>query len=126
MKAFKTTDLPWSEIAHELVGAEHGLDVTLLFVEAPPGRSPALHRHPYAELFVILEGNARFTVNGEEIDAGAGDVLIAEPGEPHAFVNTGAGLLRQIDIHLSPSFSTEWLDAPDRLRHAAVRHEDAS
>ena len=118
MKAFKKTDLPWSEIAHELVGAEHGLDISLLLVEAPPGRGPALHRHPYAELFVILEGSARFTVNGEEIDAGAGDVLVAEPSEPHAFVNTGAGLLRQIDIHLSPSFSTEWLDMPDGLRHA--------
>ena len=110
MKVFKKKDLPWSEIAHELVGAEHGLEVTLLFVEAPPGRGPALHRHPYAELFIVLDGAARFTVNDQQIDVGAGEIIVAEADEPHAFVNTGAGVLRQIDIHLSPSFSTEWLD----------------
>ena len=111
MKTFKKTNLPWSEIAHELVGTEHGLDVTVLFVEAPPRRGPSLHRHPYAELFIVLEGTARFTVNADRFDAVAGDVVVAEPGEPHAFVNTGTRTLRQIDIHLSPTFSTEWLDA---------------
>jgi hypothetical protein len=27
----------------------------------------------------------------------------------HGFVNAGAGVLRQVDIHLSASFSAEWL-----------------
>jgi mannose-6-phosphate isomerase-like protein (cupin superfamily) len=31
-------------------------------------------------------------------------------GVPHGFTNTGDGPLRQVDIHLSPSFSTTWLD----------------
>ena len=110
MKAFRKKDLPWSQIAHELVGADHAIPVTLLFVEAPPGRGPALHRHPYAEIFVVVEGTARFTVNGRQIDAVEGDIVVAEPGEPHAFLNTGSGVLRQVDIHLSPSFSTDWLD----------------
>jgi hypothetical protein len=26
----------------------------------------------------------------------------------HGFVNSGDGSLRQIDIHVSPSFDTEW------------------
>jgi mannose-6-phosphate isomerase-like protein (cupin superfamily) len=39
----------------------------------------------------------------------AGDVAVVGPGEPHAFTNTGDGPLRQIDIHLSPHFETEWL-----------------
>jgi hypothetical protein len=29
-------------------------------------------------------------------------------GQWHGFVNSGDGPLRQIDIHVSPSFSTEW------------------
>ena len=110
MKAFKKTDLRWSEIAHELVGAEHGLDVTLLLVEAPPGLGPALHRHPYAEVFIVLEGQARFNVDSEELDVRAGDIVVAEADEPHAFVNSGTGQLRQVDIHMSATFSTEWLD----------------
>jgi mannose-6-phosphate isomerase-like protein (cupin superfamily) len=29
---------------------------------------------------------------------------------PHRFVNTGDGPLKQIDIHVSASFATEWLE----------------
>jgi mannose-6-phosphate isomerase-like protein (cupin superfamily) len=34
---------------------------------------------------------------------------VVDAGQPHGFVNSGEGRLRQIDIHLSPSFDTEWL-----------------
>jgi quercetin dioxygenase-like cupin family protein len=110
MQILKRDQLPWSAVAHELVGAEHGLDITILFVDAPPGRGPALHRHPYAEVFIVQEGEATFVVDGQEQIARAGDILIARANQPHAFVNSGAGPLRQIDIHVSASFSTEWLD----------------
>jgi quercetin dioxygenase-like cupin family protein len=110
MKTLRRDELPWSAIAHELVGADHGLEVSVLFVDAPPGGGPALHRHPYAELFIVLDGEARFTVEGAQIDARAGDVVVAEAGEAHAFVNTGAAPLRQVDIHLSATFETEWLE----------------
>jgi quercetin dioxygenase-like cupin family protein len=110
VKRLRQDELPWSAIAHELVGVDHGLDVCVLFVDAPPGDGPALHRHPYDELFIVLDGEARFTVDGEAVDARAGDILVAEAGEAHAFVNSGTGPLRQVDVHLSPGFSTEWLD----------------
>ena len=110
MDIIKQDDLPWSSIARELVGAQHGLGITLLFVDAPPGRGPALHRHPYAEVFIVQEGQATFTVDGEQQEVRAGDILVAHANQAHAFVNSGDGPLRQVDIHLSPSFSTEWLD----------------
>jgi mannose-6-phosphate isomerase-like protein (cupin superfamily) len=109
----RRVELPWSEIAHELVGADHDLDVTILFVDAEPGRGPALHRHPYAEVFIVQEGEATFTLDGETVHARPGDILVARPNQPHAFVNSGSGPLRQVDIHLSPTFSTEWLGASD-------------
>jgi len=109
MQIIKQDQLPWSEIAHELVGAEHDLGITLLFVDAEPGRGPALHRHPYDEVFIVQEGQATFTVDGETIEAGPGDILVAHANEAHAFVNSGTGPLRQVDIHLSATFSTEWL-----------------
>jgi quercetin dioxygenase-like cupin family protein len=109
MKVLKQDQLPWSEIAHELVGSEHGLDITLLFIDAEPGRGPALHRHPYAEIFIVQAGQATFTIEGEEQESTAGDILIAHANQAHAFVNSGTGPLRQIDIHLSPTFKTQWL-----------------
>ena len=109
MSVLKRDDLPWSSIAHELVGADHGLEITVLFVEAPAGRGPRLHRHPYDELFIVQDGEATFTLDGEQLQARAGDIVIARANQPHAFVNSGTEPLRQIDIHLSATFSTEWL-----------------
>src|SRR5262245_4719651 len=64
MPIIKRGQLPRSEIAHELVGAEHELDITLLFVDAEPGRGPALHRHPYAEVIIVQDGEADLTLGG--------------------------------------------------------------
>jgi quercetin dioxygenase-like cupin family protein len=113
MPIIKRRQLPRSELAHELVGAEHGLAITLLFVEAEPGHGPALHRHPYAEVIIVEEGQAALTLGGERHEAGAGDIVVVLPNQAHSFVNSGSGPLRQIDIHLSPSFSTEWLEDRD-------------
>jgi len=110
MEILRQEQLPWSEIAHELVGAEHGLGITVLFVDAGLAGGPALHRHPYDEIFIVQAGQATFTIDGEQHEASAGDILIARVRQAHAFVNSGSGPLRQIDIHMSPTFSTEWLE----------------
>jgi mannose-6-phosphate isomerase-like protein (cupin superfamily) len=103
--------LPLSNISRELVGADHGgLDVSIIFVDAAPGRGPSLHRHPYAEVFIVQEGRATFVLGDEELEVQAGQIAIAPAGVAHAFTNTGDGPLRQVDIHLSPTFQTEWLE----------------
>jgi mannose-6-phosphate isomerase-like protein (cupin superfamily) len=58
-------------------------------------------------------GQATFTVDGEQQEVRGGDILVAHANQPHSFVNSGTGPLRQVDIHLSPSFSTEWLEQRD-------------
>jgi mannose-6-phosphate isomerase-like protein (cupin superfamily) len=40
----------------------------------------------------------------------AGDIVAIPAGEPHGFVNSGNVRLRQINIHVSPRFVTEWLE----------------
>jgi mannose-6-phosphate isomerase-like protein (cupin superfamily) len=101
---------------HELPGAEleggryGGARVCLIFVDAAPGEGPRLHQHPYEEVFIILEGQPRFTVGQRTLDARPGQVLIVRPHVAHKFVNAGAGRLRQIDVHASPRFETEWLE----------------
>ena len=109
MSVIRVEDLPCSAIAHELVGADHGVGVTCLIVDAPPGRGPELHKHPYEEIFIVQEGEGTFVVGEEELVVRAGEVAIVPPDTPHKFVNSGDGPLRQVDIHVSPSFSTEWL-----------------
>jgi mannose-6-phosphate isomerase-like protein (cupin superfamily) len=94
----------------ELQGINAGVGVCLIFIDLPPGEGPKLHRHPYEEIFIILEGTPRFRVGDETLEAAPGQIVIVRPSVPHAFVNAGAGRLRQLDIHVSPSFQTEWLE----------------
>ena len=115
VQVLRQEELPLSNFARELVGADHGgAGVCILFVDAAPGQGPRLHRHPYEEVFITLEGEASFVADGEETQVRAGDVVIVPPTMPHSFRNSGEGRLRQIDIHLSPVFSTGWLDGESR------------
>lgn len=75
-----------------------------------PGGGPRLHRHPYAEIFVIRRGRALFTLGAEHAEAGEGDILVAAAGVPHKFENAGPGPLETIDIHQNGKFITEWLE----------------
>ena len=102
--------LPWSAIAREFVGDDHGgVALTFLSVDAGPGQGPSLHRHPYDEVLIILEGEATLDDGVDRRAAAAGDIVVIPAGQPHAFVNSGEGRLRQIDIHASSGFATEWL-----------------
>jgi mannose-6-phosphate isomerase-like protein (cupin superfamily) len=91
-------------------GSQHGgLNVTFILVEAAPGEGPRLHKHPYAEVFIVLEGQATYVAGAARLEVLGGQVVIVPPGMPHKFVNSGSGPLRQVDIHLSPEFITVWL-----------------
>jgi mannose-6-phosphate isomerase-like protein (cupin superfamily) len=109
MPVISQSSLPFSRIARELVGADHDAGVCLIFVDAAPGDGPSLHRHPYEEIFITQEGRCTFFVGDDTFEAGAGEIVIAPAGVPHRFVNSGDGPLRQLDIHVSPHFETEWL-----------------
>jgi quercetin dioxygenase-like cupin family protein len=103
--------LPKSGNAHEFQGHEHGgVGVSFLILEAPPGAGPGLHKHPYEEIFIVRDGEATYFVGDQEHRVTAGQVVIVPADTPHGFVNSGTGPLRQVDIHVSPRFVTEWLD----------------
>jgi mannose-6-phosphate isomerase-like protein (cupin superfamily) len=61
-------------------------------------------------VIVVLEGEATLDDGIETRIVGRGDLAVIPAGQPHAFTNTGDTPLRQIDIHASPRFATEWLE----------------
>jgi mannose-6-phosphate isomerase-like protein (cupin superfamily) len=104
-------DLPYRGNSYELEGHLHGgAKVSVIFFEGPPGSGPHLHRHPYAEVFIVQEGQATFIVGDASLEVTGGQIVVAPAGVPHKFTNTGTGPLRQIDIHASDRFVTVWLD----------------
>ena len=59
---------------------------------------------------MVQEGTATFTAGEERIQATSGQVVVVPAGVAHKFVNTGTGRLRQVDVHASGRFVTEWLE----------------
>ena len=107
-------ELEHSDHSHEFVGAEHGdVPFSVILVHSRPGVGPKLHRHPYAEVFVVESGQATFQIGERSIVIEGGNVVVSPPGEAHGFTNTGDGELRLIAIHGGARFSTEWLAGDD-------------
>lgn len=107
-------DLAHGPHAHEFVGADHGdVPFSVILVHSRPGVGPKLHRHPYAEVFVVESGQATFEIGDETVVVEGGHVVVSPPGEAHGFTNTGSGQLRLTAIHGAGRFETEWLAGPD-------------
>lgn len=86
--------------------------ISLLFVDLPPGEGPRLHVHSYEEIFLLHEGQARFTIGCSTRDIVAGELVAVRAGIPHKFENSGSGRLLQTNIHLNPAIVTTWLEEP--------------
>lgn len=109
-KPAKVLSSEWQKPGQVLRGLLEGKNlntgVTLIrYVTDIVGEGPALHVHPYDEIFTITEGRARFSVGDETIDAEAGDIVLGPANIPHGYQNLGPGRLDSLDIHLSP----EWI-----------------
>ena len=103
-------ELPHDGQTHEFEGVDQGTDVSFIWVDMPPGGFVRLHKHPYKEIFIIQEGIATFTVGSETLEAHAGQVIIVPAETPHKFMNKSNGHLKQVDIHISKKFITDWLE----------------
>ena len=61
----KVADLPFRGTSHRFVGEDcGGVNACAYLVNAPPGRGPVLHRHPYDKIAFVQGGAARWTVDG--------------------------------------------------------------
>lgn len=108
MYRVRQEDLPFRGMSYNFVGAEQGdTGISAFLLDAPPGRGPGPHRHPYDEVQFIREGRGRYMVDGVQFEAAAGDILVIKAGEIHSFTCIGGANLVQVDIHLSPRFIQE-------------------
>jgi mannose-6-phosphate isomerase-like protein (cupin superfamily) len=101
----------WTENYEELPG---GAGVSLILEStSQEGVGPRLHRHPYAETFVIRRGSATFTIGAgdaaREVVGHAGQVIVVPAETPHRF-RTGPGGYEAVHIHASVRFVTQWLE----------------
>ena len=93
-----------------LKGADHGATISLILDHSEPGHGPRLHRHPYDEAWVVIEGSVTFQVDDDKQQAGPGDIVIVPPGAAHKFTNDAPGRSHLVCIHASATMITEWLE----------------
>ncbi len=68
-----------------------------------PGQSHALHAHTGMDkVYQVVDGEGVFLLDGRELAARAGDLLVAPDGVPHGVKNTGPGRLLVLAI-LAPA-----------------------
>jgi mannose-6-phosphate isomerase-like protein (cupin superfamily) len=77
-----------------------------------PGGVITEHIHPHQEeRFIITAGRARFTLDGEERVAGAGETIIVPAGVPHSEGNPGPAEIQAV-VELRPALrSKQWHEA---------------
>jgi mannose-6-phosphate isomerase-like protein (cupin superfamily) len=112
MHVVRQSMLPLVGMSYEFVGKEQGRTGISFFLvnTSEPSRRVRLHKHDYDEVVYVIEGQSTWTIGEQQVIARTGDTVVVHAGEPHSFVNSGEGRLRQIDIHLHPTFETVWLE----------------
>ena len=103
-------ELRTSATRHLMEGHAYGAGVSFFLIAYPPGRGNNLHRHPYAEVFVLHEGSGAFLAGEETIEASGGSVVVVPAGELHGFTASGDGPLRMTCIHTNHEMITEWAE----------------
>lgn len=59
-----------------------------------PGQAHALHAHAGMDkVYLVVEGEGLFLLEGQELPMRAGDLLVAPEGVPHGVRNNGAARL---------------------------------
>jgi mannose-6-phosphate isomerase-like protein (cupin superfamily) len=121
MHAIRKQDLPFVGSSYHFVGAEQGaVGVSVYLVEAQPGRGAPLHRHPYDEILMTMEGRGQVVVGDEVREAGPGDIVVVKARTPHGFINIGDTVLKQVDIHVNPRFEQENLEPTEVSKRAGL------
>ncbi len=88
-------------------GIHYGATASFFVVTSAPGRGADKHRHPYEEIFVILDGDIEVIVDGEMRTISGGNIAIIPPNTWHEFKNRSDHLALMVNIHPVPQMIQE-------------------
>ena len=113
--ADRATRYRWDDVQHEqlspLIGRRliTGGDLMIAHVYLAKGAIVPEHSHHNEQLTYIISGTLRFTIAGETIDVGAGEVLTIPPHVPHM----AEALEDTLDVDVFTPPREDWLDGSD-------------
>ncbi len=74
--------------------------LTVMEMTVPEGSGPPPHHHDVAETVYVLDGRARFTIDGDTVEAGPGSVFHFTAGTKEFFEAVGGPV--RVLVHYSP------------------------
>jgi len=116
MKIFRLNDLEWIPASHESPQSPSVWKKVLLqkadllegrvqmvnWCRMEPGKSFRAHYHEdMEEIFIILKGQAKIRVNGEEAEMGEREAVVILPREVHEMKNAGGEDLEYLAVGIS-------------------------
>jgi len=107
-------DLRRSPHAALFEGREHS-PISIFVTQYPRGKGPALHLHPYPEVFVVQTGTAVFTAGDDELTVTEGHIVVVPAETPHGLKNPNDDTLRVVSVHPSPTVQQTNLQRPPPL-----------
>ena len=93
-------------LGHQVTPIDTTADYDLMIAHTPakmPGPPPHLH-NSYSEVFLIVEGEMDFVVNGQPRTLKAGESLDLPPNTVHTFANNSDAPCKWINIHSPKGF----------------------
>ena len=92
--------------------------LSVVEVEMDGGKRTPLHTHPIAESMVVLDGQVRYHIAGDEMQLDAGDFVMVPRDVPHAFLIT-SDRARVLTIQPSCECEPFYLGASEPLEGSA-------
>ena len=87
-------------------------NMAITWVDVPPGAEQRPHAHDEAEqVYVIVRGQGRVSVAGDEEEVREGDLVFIPPSTQHGIVNTGSVMLVYVSAASPPVSMAELYDA---------------
>lgn len=93
-------------LGHKITPHETAGDYDLMIGETPakvPGPPPHLH-HSFKEVFLVIEGEMDFMIDGEARKVSAGESIDIPPNTIHTFGNTSDTTCKWVNIHSPKGF----------------------
>lgn len=91
-------------------GGSFGTPISFFAVDAAPGQGPKLHRHPYAETWIVKRGRAAVVAGERAFEVGPDDIGVVPAGMPHKFTALGPERLEMVCIHAAGDMVQENLE----------------
>ncbi|MDZ4763413.1 MAG: cupin domain-containing protein [Chloroflexota bacterium] len=92
-------------------GIDYGANTSFFVVNSLPSQGADKHRHPYEEIFVILDGDIEVIVDGERQMVGGGTIVIIPAESWHAFKNRSDHPALMVNIHpVSKMIQEDWTE----------------